>query len=852
MKASYFCADAFEIYFTALWGCSWWDYRDMDKHSQDGRPILLPHTFHTEFERVCSEGKTGSLEHSEFGLLMASTQEAVVLPPRIAFALRPTIGEWCYICVDIDSMQVKELTSSSYLALKERLVPFHSACEEEGACEEPKVYSKDPLKDGAQLTDASGFDPFVLEIDMAPFHRHYPRISVASRIGQGVSFLNRTLSSKMFVSDAPAPGADLLLEFLRSFHVGEERLFLQPHISTTAKLRSVLVKAERLLDFKDDQLPVTELPELRELGLARGWGATVRFARESFQMLLDILQAPDAEALEHFLSRLPLLRRVAVLSPHGYFGQQGVLGLPDTGGQVVYILDQVRALEQEMAARLADAGLDDVAPEIVVLTRCIPDAHGTSCDRRLEPIAGTKGARILRVPFRDAQGSVVRHWVSRFKIWPYLERFTLDATREMLAELGGKPDLLVGNYSDGCMVAALMSSRLGVTQCNIAHALEKTKYDDADVFWAAHERDYHFACQFTADLIAANVADFIVTSTYQEIAGQHGKVGQYESYRAFTLPRLYRVVHGVDIFSPKFNIVSPGCDPDIYFSHTQTDRRLTEMHGEIQELLFGKTGDSAMGTLADQNKPIIFSMARLDKVKNLTGLVSWFACCPRLRELCNLVVVGGVLDPKDTTDHEEAMESQKMHDLLKKHDLDGCFRWIKAQKNRVRNGEIYRVVADKRGAFVQPALYEAFGLTVVEAMTCGLPTFGTDRGGPGEIIKHERSGFHIDPFAGEKNAQLMVRFFERAASEKGYWERISRGAEERIASRYTWKIYAKRLVTLSHVYTFWKRMSDLEGRETKRYLEMFYILKMRQLISKVPYSEGPNGVPATATGFGGQ
>ena len=40
-----------------------------------------------------------------------------------------------------------------------------------------------------------------------------------------------------------------------------------------------------------------------------------------------------------------------------------------------------------------------------------------------------------------------------------------------------------------------------------------------------------------------------------------------------------------------------------------------------------------------------------------------------------------------------------------------------------------RYIADKHGAFVQPALYEAFGLTVVEAMTSGLPTFATNRCG---------------------------------------------------------------------------------------------------------------------------
>ncbi len=58
-------------------------------------------------------------------------------------------------------------------------------------------------------------------------------------------------------------------------------------------------------------------------------------------------------------------------------------------------------------------------------------------------------------------------------------------------------------------------------QCNIAHALEKTKYPDSDIYWQKFEEKYHFSCQFTADLIAMNHADFIITSTYQEIAGRY-------------------------------------------------------------------------------------------------------------------------------------------------------------------------------------------------------------------------------------------------------------------------------------------------------------------------------------------
>ena len=38
--------------------------------------------------------------------------------------------------------------------------------------------------------------------------------------------------------------------------------------------------------------------------------------------------------------------------------------------------------------------------------------------------------------------------------------------------MGGRPDLILGNYSDGNLVAALIGMRLGVTHATIAHALE--------------------------------------------------------------------------------------------------------------------------------------------------------------------------------------------------------------------------------------------------------------------------------------------------------------------------------------------------------------------------------------------
>ncbi len=105
------------------------------------------------------------------------------------------------------------------------------------------------------------------------------------------------------------------------------------------------------------------------------------------------------------------------------------------------------------------------------------------------------------------------------------------------------------------------------------------------------------------------------------------------------------------------------------------------------------------------------------------------------------------------------------------------------------------MIADSRGAFVQPALYEAFGLTVIEAMTSGLPTFATCNGGPAEIIQDKISGFHIDPYHGAAAADIMVAFFERCKNDPGYWDTISRAGEARIEAKYTWKLYAERLMT---------------------------------------------------------
>jgi sucrose synthase len=768
-----------------------------------GKPLLLASELCDLLDGHCAESGQPELATTPLGEALRATQLAVVDSPWISLGLRRPIGHWRYLRLHMETMHVEELSVAGFLELQERIA----------AGGEP--------------------DPWGLQIDLRPFNREFPRLQEVRSVGHGVDFLNRRLSSQLFV-DLDS-GDQRLLDFLRVHSLRGRQLMLNGSIKDVAGLRTALRRAETQLRTRAQDAGWDAVgEELHKLGFEPGWGRTVARMRDTLRLLSDILEAPSPARVEEFLARLPMISSIVILSPHGYFGQAGVLGLPDTGGQVVYILDQARALEHEMSVRMREQGLD-IEPRILIVTRLIPEAPGTTCGQRWERVAGTEHAAILRVPFRDEEGRVVPQWISRFAIWPYLERFAAEVEKEILTELGDRPALIVGNYSDGNLVASLLSRRLGVTQCNIAHALEKSKYLFSDLYWRDNDAHYHFSCQFTADLIAMNAADFIITSTYQEIRGTEESIGQYESYGAFTMPGLYRVVSGIDVFDPKFNVVSPGADPEIYFPWSDTERRLTGLSAQLDALVYGDGGGTpTRGSLADPDKPLLFTMARLDRIKNLTGLVDWYGSCPRLREAANLLVIGGYVSPDDSKDAEEREQIERMHALIDQHDLEGNLRWAEFQTERTLVGELYRYVADRRGMFVQPALFEAYGLTVIESMSSGLPVCATCYGGPSEILEHGVSGYHIDPNHGDQAAQLMAELFERFASDPRAWEELSQATLERVRSGYTWDLYARRMMTLARVYGFWKYVTDLERSETQRYLETLYSLLYRPLAAAVP------------------
>nr|GEU88194.1 sucrose synthase 7-like [Tanacetum cinerariifolium] len=735
------------------------------------------------------------------GHILSSTQEAVIVPPYVALGVRVSQGQWSYLKVNADDLTVHKLTPSQYLKFKE------------------SIYDHEWAK-----------DENALEVDFEAFDFGLPRLTLPSSIGKGLDYISKFMTSRL---GGDLENAKPLLDYLLALNHHGEKLMINETLDTVSSLQKALIVADVYLSAhpKDEPFRTFE-HKLKEWGFEKGWGDTAARVKETMIMLSEILQAPDPINMESFFSRIPVIFNIVIFSIHGYFGQSDVLGLPDTGGQVVYILDQVKALEEEILLRIKQQGLN-AKPRILVVSRLIPDAQGTKCNEEIEPILNTSHSHILRVPFRNSKG-IIRQWISRFDVYPYLENFAQDAAAKVLEVMECKPDLILGNYTDGNIVASLMAKRFGVTQGTIAHALEKTKYKNSDVNWKSLDKKYHFSCQFTADLISMNSDGFIIASTYQEIAGSKQRPGQYETHAAFTMPGLCRVVSGINVFDPKFNIASPGADQSVYFPYTEKDKRLMSFHPAIKELLFNdQDNDEHMGYLVDKTKPIIFSMARLDTVKNITGLTEWYGKNKRLRSLVNLVVVAGFFDPSKSKDREEMAEIKKMHQLIEKYKLKGQMRWIAAQTDRNRNGELYRCTADTKGAFVQPALYEAFGLTVIEAMNCGLPTFATNQGGPAEIIVDGVSGFHIDPNNGDESSNKIADFFTKCKVDTEYWDRLSQSALQRIYECYTWKIYANKTLNMGSMYGFWRQLNKENKQAKQRYIDILFNLQFKKLAKTI-------------------
>jgi sucrose synthase len=276
-------------------------------------------------------------------LYCSRIQELFLRENHMVIMLRQAPARYAFYQLRRDGNNMTEITVARFLELKEQYLRHHTS-------------------------------PTPLTIDFAPFSEYMPSMREVKNVGNGIRYLNRFMCSNIF--NRPEEWHRKLFEFIKIHNWKGTQLLINGGIINDYS--DFPARLEKMCDTLEREEPGTSHNELEQMmrsnGFAPGWGNTAARILETMRMLLDLLNEPTPELFETFLSRvpMPLVARIAIISPHGWFGQENVLGKPDTGGQVIYILDQVRALEQHLRKELALTGLD-IQPEIVVITRQIPD-----------------------------------------------------------------------------------------------------------------------------------------------------------------------------------------------------------------------------------------------------------------------------------------------------------------------------------------------------------------------------------------------------------------------------------------------------------------------------------------------
>ena len=437
------------------------------------------------------------------------------------------------------------------------------------------------------------------------------------------------------------------------------------------------------------------------------------------------------------MARRPLY--IAMISVHGLVrGLDMELGRDaDTGGQVKYVVELAREVTRDRRVERVD-----------LLTRRIVDPSVDDDYAEPEEYLG-HGARIVRLDC-GPEG-----YLSKESLWPYLDGF-VDQAILHFRRLGRIPDWLHAHYADAGYVAAQLAGCLGLPMVFTGHSLGRDKRRrllDHGMPSEEIEARFKISTRIEAEEIALDTARFVVASTAQEVAEQYARYDNYNPSRMVVLP--------------------PGVD-------------LERFHPPRR----GKPGSPIRTVidrfLRDPEKPMIVAMARADRRKNLASLVRAYGESAALQELANLVIVAGSRDDITTMDEGPREVLTELLMLFDRHDLYGK---VACPKRHSPDDvpDLYRLAARRRGVFVNPALTEPFGLTLIEAAASGLPICATNDGGPKEILARCENGTLIDPM----DVPGIARTLEAMLTDREAWKEWSRHGLSGATKHYTWKSHAR-------------------------------------------------------------
>ncbi|MGD8413100.1 MAG: glycosyltransferase [Candidatus Latescibacterota bacterium] len=316
--------------------------------------------------------------------------------------------------------------------------------------------------------------------------------------------------------------------------------------------------------------------------------------------------------------------------------------------------------------------------------------------------------RVVRLPCGPNE------FIRKEDMFPYWDEFT-DNAEAYFKENGLHYEVLHGHYWDAGYVCMNLAERFGQPYFYTAHSLGAWKREQMGGDPAEMERLFKFEERIHWENILFRKA---AAHTVTTVDGKENYKRLYE----FETPHMDVIPPGVDIH--RFRPLEPG----------EKDR---DLH----------TPDK-----------YVFCLSRIDSNKGHAELIRAFSHVVEEVPDAYLLIGGGSKEPKQ-------------------HEIDVRNSFVKVVDERgLGDRVVFTGYVDdddlatyyrKAQLFVLPSKYEPFGMTTLEAMSCGTPVVATKFGGIRNNLKNEYDALMVDPTDEREFGTAMTRLLtDEALSRK--------------------------------------------------------------------------------------
>ncbi len=469
---------------------------------------------------------------------------------------------------------------------------------------------------------------------------------------------------------------------------------------------------------------------------------------------------------------------IQLYSLHGLIrGSDPELGRDaDTGGQTKYVL--------ELAANLSKY---KEVEKVEIVTRWINDKN-LSTDYAIPIEKVNDKFDIVRI--RCGGGKYIRKEL----LWNHLEEF-IDKSIKYLKPKNRLPDFIHSHYADAGYVCTELSKFFGLPFIHTSHSLGRDKQKkllENGLSPEMIEKRYKMEKRISAEEQIYFNADMIVTSTTQEIENH--------------------IINYPDISDSKFRVIPPGLNLDKFFPYNE-ERTFDKQTA----MLMKQINREFLKFFTNVDKPLILTLCRPDKRKNISGLIRAYGEDKQLQKKANLAIYAGIREDIQTMEDNEREVLTEILLLMDKYNLYGKMAVPKKHDTDIEVPELYRIAARTGGVFVNASLSETFGLTLLEASASGLPVVATKDGGPRDIINNCQSGIKVD-VADHAN---IAKALNKILDEKKLWKQYSVNGINNVKKYYTWQSHTvKYLKEAKSILSRYDRMQNTFGETGRKLFDM--------------------------------